>query len=223
MLALSDQLSKVAINRRNYSRLLRAFARGIVTFASQVRSDSTEKFSVLQSYYNEIADLHDNMADAEAQTGEDIRDLVERYAVLARVTDEYNVQKDACETISNSLLEAMAAQTVASKQGNYEKVKMELENRVLRIRFEKKFNCKLLIEKVKQLIAVRQKYSVFKLRRLEHGWHAYAQAKGELAQRQKSAVLQIVDLFGEAVQVREEAVEVVQGGPPVAELPEVLE
>jgi hypothetical protein len=204
MLAISEQLTNASTSRRNYSRLLRSFALSLVTSATRAKAEATEKFSVLQSYYNEIADLQDNLANAESRTADDIRDIVERYVVLSRFTDEYNTQKELYEADVNALLEAMASQTVASRQPGYEKVKSALENRIAHAKLQKKFNAQLLIQKVKQLIVMRQKYSVFKFRRLAHGWRTYVQAKSALVKGEKTAILQIIDLLREDAPVQVE-------------------
>jgi hypothetical protein len=211
---LADQLSTTTTNRRNYSRLLRVFTRNLVSLATRPKAEATDEFVSLQSYYNELAETQENLANAEFRVGEAIRDLLERFAALARATAEYTVEKEIHDAAANALIEALAEQTVASKQPNYEKTKPGLENKVEQAKRQKKASGVLLIEKVKQLILLRQKYSQFTLGKLQQSWGAYAQAKRELAERQRNASLAILDLLKEQpVEVQQAATEAATGGP----------
>ena len=231
MSVVYDGLTTAVKNRREYAKSWTNFGQQASVMAISQLPDHKEKLEQFAELFAEVGQIHNELAAKEERNAEDFRDVIERFSVVYRVNEEYNIRKeqwdDACKELEKAqrTLDAESAKpTFASKEpklrANIEKAK-QLKRDCLR-RYKRK---------VLQFIRVKQQYCKFKVRRIKHGFLLYAEAMREAAKKEMDIFVRIRDHLNclksgdepVAAAVAEQLSQAPPAAAPVAEAAEVVE
>ena len=134
------------------------------------------QFQELEKLFAEVAAIHRKLAQEESRNAEDFRDVIERFSVVYRVSEEYSTRKqqwkEACEAFdsANKKIE------LEKLKGTYAKNQVKLEANLAAAKKEKSDFLRRIKRKCQQLIDEKNKYNKFKIRRFRSGWTRYANA-----------------------------------------------
>jgi hypothetical protein len=92
--SISSQLLQSSEQRRVYARSLRAFGQSVLSSGVSIDRASSAQFSILESCYWDLADLHEGFALAEIRAASYLRDLIPLFGGVARAKEEYEAQDD---------------------------------------------------------------------------------------------------------------------------------
>ena len=224
--ALSRKIMSISESRLSYARNLRRFAERLNQLITSVVPSEADKFKTLAGFYIEAASVNEELAASENRTSEDIRDLLERFAVVTRTNDAYQKQTDVMQDKSHALIDAMATEIAEQKKPTYEKVRYKIEEKVGSAKAAKNASVMELKESIRHLISEKEKYNKFKVRRLEHAWTTYADDHARLYAKEQEVMENIVQFLSNEslpTEVLSEAVQIAESAPAPEEEPQAPE
>lgn len=134
------------------------------------------QFNELEKLFGEVAAIHRKLAQEEGRNAEDFRDVIERFSVVYRVSEEYSARKqqwrEACDAFDN----ASKKIEVEKLKGTYTKNQVKLEANLAAAKKDKSDFLRRIKRKCQQLIDEKNKYNKFKIRRFRSGWTRYSNA-----------------------------------------------
>jgi hypothetical protein len=180
----------------------------------------------LNALYGRIAAVHEELADSETRTAEDIRDLVIRFGVVSRCSTEYQSLLDIYKEKNDALVTAFADKLAAERSGMYAKTKDKLEPAIDAAKTEKRESLHKTEQSLQRLIEAKDRYRTFKVHRIVHAWKSYQEDHTRLFLEEKGINDQIVALLnGEETPVQQIAEQLQQLRPeePPIDAPAVAE
>jgi hypothetical protein len=189
MIATYQGLLAAVQGRREYAHSWADFGRTAAEMVSleipQLRAD-LEK---LRALFEEVAQIHFELANAEERNAEDFRDVVERFAVLYRQTEAHSDDKriyTAALVAVGNLTKARAEDSVKPPKldgkGLSEEAAAKAVLRVARNRYA---------ATLESLMHSRASYHALKVRRLRHGWLLYVEAMKKAAEKEMDVFARI--------------------------------
>lgn len=146
-----------------------------IMLTSQIPELETQ-FHELEKLFVEVATIHRKLAQEESRNAEDFRDVIERFAVVYRVSEEYSMRKqqwkEACDAFDNATKKI----EVEKLKGTYAKNQAKLEANLAAAKKDKSDFLRRIKRKCQQLIDEKNKYNKFKIRRFRSGWTRYSNA-----------------------------------------------
>lgn len=149
------------------------------------------QFEEMRTIFNEVYQIHFKLAKEIERSAEDIRDVYERFDVLFRVNEEYNIRKEQLADATRKLTEAHAKIEAEKAKGTYQKNEAKLLANLEAARKDKTDALRRIKRKVKQLMAVKDSYNKFKVKRFRQGFTRYSHALREAAQSEIQKLTQI--------------------------------
>jgi hypothetical protein len=154
----------------------------------------------------ELGEVQEELAAKQERTGEDIRDVIERYYVVFRINEECLKARHAYEDATAGLEEAQRKYAGASgaNQARYEAY-------LIAAKSKKAAALNEVREKMRLLVQGKDAYNRFKLRRFNNGWQLYGEGLRTASEKEivifrriRGYLDQISSLGGDNGQVMEE-------------------
>ena len=219
MIALSETFISTADARQAYATSTAKFATALVNMMARLSPDLSEQINTLAGLYTRVSKINENIVNSERRSGEDMRDLVERFAVVTRLNQEYQKHQELYKERSDALIEAMADNIVELKKVSFDTVTRErIAARVVKARQDKKNEHDLLKQTLAALIDAKERYNAFKRNRIRHAWIGWAADHARLVAEEKTVLEQIVEFLNSnslTPEIAEQARELL--GAPAAE------
>jgi hypothetical protein len=150
-------------SRRKYAQSWISFGKKLTVMAVSQDQSLAPQMASLSTLCGQISDAENVFAEEEIRSGEDFRDVLERYRVVMRYATRYSDCGNTYRSVSQKL---ELAQSDA-------KCPPEL---IVRCKDAKRAALKGLKEAITQLIAQRANYARFKVHRLTSAWTRYGAA-----------------------------------------------
>ena len=180
------------------------YAKGWETFgetsAAMLTSQIPEmqsKFDELKDLFKAVADIHLKLSAEEARNADDFRDVIERYEVIYRVTEEYNERKVQWKTACDNFENKQKQIEMEKIKGTFTKNQYKLEGELAKCKQDKIDFLRRIKRKVNQLIHVKEAYSRFKVNRFRAGFTRYANALKEASEAEAEAFEKIRDYLND--------------------------
>ena len=127
-----------------------------------------EKFNEIRQSFTKVTDLEKAIVSAEERSAEDINDLQARYEVIFRISEEHNLAKRKLNDTRQKIEKLRRDLDMDEMKGGTRKYRIEGDiNRAIDA---KKQAIDAAEEKVLELIDAKEKYSTFKINRLQHAF-----------------------------------------------------
>ncbi|KAH0793795.1 hypothetical protein GPJ56_002347 [Histomonas meleagridis] len=190
-----DNLLRGASGRTTYAKTWSGIgSTSCAMLITQIPSLKSQ-FEKMRNMFNEIAEIHTKLAQEEERSAEDCRDIIERFAVLYRIGEEYQERKEQYIRATKNLEEAHKKIEVESNKPNYEKNRAKLEQRLEEAKKEKTDALRRIKRKVHQLYTSKELYNKFKVRRMRECWTRYNEALKVAAQSEIRKLTELRDLL----------------------------
>jgi hypothetical protein len=189
LIAVHQGLVTALKARRDYAESWTDLGKTAAAMASLQIPPLAEQFTKLSDLFNEVAQIHLKLADAEDRNADDWRDVFERFDVVFRYNDQYNEAKFKYAEVTNELSQLQARiETEKAKQSwgknELRYTQQEASAKAARI---------AALDRYRQILTLLRDakiaYNKFKIRQLRHGWKLYAAALREAAEAE-------MDVFG---------------------------
>lgn len=217
MTALSNKFITTADARDLYATSTAKFATALVNMIDHLSPNLNEQFNTLATLYRRVSQINTSLAQSERRSGEDMRDLVERFAVVTRINREYQKHQELYKEKCNDLIEAMANNIVEHKKVSFDVVTRErIADKVVKARRDKKNEHEILKQTLAELIDAKERYNAFKVNRMRHAWVGWAADHAKLIAEEKAVLGEIVDFLSNtsfAPEVAEQARELIDAVP----------
>lgn len=182
------------------------------------------QFQDLQKLFSEVAAIHVKLAQEESRNAEDFRDIIERFAVVFRVSEEYGIRKDQWREAQTNYDNQAKKIEIEKAKGTYDKNRFKLDSQLAQCKQDKIDFLRRVKRKCAQLITEKEKYNAFKVRRLRQGWTRYSNALKEASEAEYEVYGKIRDFLAqlkldnpEAASIAENAInEQITNTPPPA-------
>ncbi|OHS99254.1 hypothetical protein TRFO_08502 [Tritrichomonas foetus] len=203
-------LHSAADARFQYARGWEDFGKTSAAMLTSQIPELESRFNELPKLFAEVAEIHRKLASEETRNAEDFRDVIERFAVVFRVSEEYAERKDqwkaACDAYDNVLKKI----EIEKVKGTFTKNQYKLEAQVAAAKKEKVDYLRRIKRKINQLIEVKEAYNKFKVRRFRQGWTRYAEAIKVASEAETAAYEKIRDYLSQLSVENPEAGELAQ-------------
>ncbi|KAK8834330.1 hypothetical protein M9Y10_032775 [Tritrichomonas musculus] len=146
-----------------------------IMLTSQIPELETQ-FQELEKLFTEVANIHRQLAQEESRNAEDFRDVIERFSVVYRVSEEYSTRKQQWKEACDNFDSANKKIEIEKLKGTYQKNQAKLEANLAAAKKEKSDFLRRIKRKCQQLIDEKNKYNKFKIRRFRSGWTRYSNA-----------------------------------------------
>lgn len=177
--------------------------------ASQV-PELKEKFEELSSLFAKVGEIHNTLAAAEERRAENWRDVIERFAVVYRVNEEYVERKREWKEADDKLIVIKSQYQIESTKPSFDKSKAKMEANMEVAKENKKKKLHAFKVKVAHLLKVKDEYNKFKVRRFTDGFKQYGE-KLQQACEQEVVVLKQIKEFLSQLSLGEEVAQEVAG------------
>jgi hypothetical protein len=174
MQGVYEHLSNTAKIRRDYAQSWSNFGTAVSAMAVSQLPDLKEAFDELTALFEEVAQIQRTLADSETRNAEDHHDCVERFEVLWRLSEENGARKKQYDDATSALQSAQTRNEVESHKPTYEKNRYKFEAQIAECKAKKSDALTKYKNSIQALIAYKQAYSAFRVRRIRHGWNCYA-------------------------------------------------
>jgi DNA repair exonuclease SbcCD ATPase subunit len=195
MTVVYEGLAMTYKNRRDYAKSWVELGKKIEEMMKGQIPSLQDSFKRLTEMLEEFAKIHEELADKEERSSEDFRDILERYAVIFRVREEYDMRKAQFAESCVRLDEIHRKIENESVKANWEKNRVKYEALLEDAKADKTDWLRRYKRKTAQMIAVKDAYNKFKVRRMRHGWFLYADAMKEAAQKEMEILLRMRHLL----------------------------
>lgn len=231
MSVVYDGLTAAVKNRREYAKSWINFGSQASVMAISQLPDHKEKLEQFAKLFEEVGQIHNELAAKEERNAEDFRDVIERFAVVYRVNEEYNIRKEQWDDACKELEKAQRTMDVESQKPSFASKQAKLQANIDKAKQLKRDCLRRYKRKVLQFIKVKDQYSKFKVRRIKHGFLLYAEAMREAAKKEMDIFVRIRDHLNclksgdepVAAAVEEQLSQTPPAAAPVAEATEVLD
>lgn len=206
----------------------KAFAQSWISLGEKLRNlgvsqvpELQEKFDQLSELFGKVGNVHNNLAAAEERRAEDWRDVIERFAVVYRVNEEYVERKNEWKEAENKFTVVKSLYQIETTKPSFEKNKAKLEANLEAAKETKKKKLHAFKVKVAHLIKAKDDYNKFKVQRFRQGFTQYGEKFQQALQEELEILNQIKELlsgftFGD--EIAQEVAETLSGSvPPVDE------
>ncbi|OHT04813.1 hypothetical protein TRFO_27679 [Tritrichomonas foetus] len=123
----------------------------------------------IQTLYLNVLNKEKELADAEERTAEDINDIAARFEVIFRLSEETSVAKKKVKDAKARIEKLRKDLELDSLKGGTKKYKIEADiNKAIDA---KKQAIEAAEEKLQEFIAAKEKYTTFKVSRLQHAYN----------------------------------------------------
>ena len=188
-------LNEASLNRSKYARSWSEFGKRMSLMLKTQNPNVTKYLDQFQELYNEIGKSHQRLAEEELRNSEDFRDVIERFTVVYRSNQDYVELKNAYQVDCDSLKNAIYKDEIESKKPTYEQQKSKLQLAIEKARENKKNSLEKVIESLKKIIEIREKYNKFKVRRFREGWARYGLALKNESEKETELLERIKELL----------------------------
>ena len=231
MSAVYDGLISAVKHRREYAKSWTSFGQNASVMAISQLPDHKEKLEEFAKLFAEVGEIHMELANKEERNAEDFRDVIERFAVVYRVNEEYNIRKEQWDDACKELEKAQRTIDVESQKPTYSSKAPKLQANLEKAKQLKRDCLRRYKRKVLQFIRVKEQYCKFKVRRIKHGFLLYAEAMREAARKEMDVFVRIRDHLNNlksgdepvAAAVAEQLSQEAPAPAPVAAASEVIE
>lgn len=173
------------------------------TFLAKLRAliekevpEFVEQFDQMIQPMNEAIQCEEAIAAAEERKMDDINDVSERFKVLYRISTELGDARGKLTATTEKLEKLRKALDADQLKGGQKKHKIEAD---INATIEAKRTAMENVEqKLQEVIAQREKYAAFKVRRLRNGYSTYGNVIAEQAQKESEALGAFITAIGEA-------------------------
>ena len=231
MVTSAKSLMGAATVRQKYAADWRKFGEKLKAFVNSQNPDVAEKMQTLSDLLNEVGDAEDALALDEIRNADDFRDIIERYAVLFRVNEEYLQAKLAYKRATDALADAIQKDKVESTKPTYDRNRPKLLAAIERSKGQKRASLLRFKEQTEALIDQRGRYTRFKVRKMVEGWTRYGnglkkmcEVETDIFQRVKEVLNELREsgnVNNEAVDQMERQIEKqAQAAPPPSQPPQ---
>jgi hypothetical protein len=186
-----DSLVSAYRNRRDCAQAWIDFGKKAQAMVSLQIPELSTRFAELETLFEEYAKIHEELADKEERSSEDFRDCIERFQVVFRVREEYDMRKEQYMESTMKLEAAHKRIEAESVKPGYEKRQAKLEVTLQEAKQDKVDWLRRYKRKTIQIINVKNEYNKFKVRRIRHGWLLYSDAMKEAAQQEMDVLIRI--------------------------------
>lgn len=151
------------------------FRDGMINLVKEAAPDYLEPFEKIGQKFNRICELASQISRSETRCSEDLRDVVERFRVVVRISREhYHLMSDADGTATQlALLEQKKKALMPTPKWVKDGPKIEAQIDLAIKEREDALNAAK--QKTQELIEAQNAYQDFKLRRMKHAWIQFAQ------------------------------------------------
>jgi hypothetical protein len=182
LIAVHEGLLASVQARREYARSWTDLGKTASGMASLQIPPLKDQFTKLSELFNDAAQIHLKLADAEDRNADDFRDVFERFDVVFRYNDQYNDAKIKYAEATNELAQIRDRIAVEKELPSWGKVEMKYTQQ----EGIAKANRIAALDRYKQQVALllnaQQAYIKFKVRQFSHGWKLYAAALKEASE-----------------------------------------
>lgn len=184
MSTVYNGLIQAVKGRRLFAESWEGFADATTKMIETQIPSIAPQFEALEKLIKELADCERQLSNGEERYAEDFRDVIERFAVVYRVNEEFNARKSVFKDCCTFLKTAEERLVAEQAKPTFEKNRSKLEQAVEICKQDKKNALRRYIRKIKQLITVKDSYNKFKIRRFRSGFITYANALKTAAEKE---------------------------------------
>ena len=170
-----NTINSTGVERLKLSQQLTNFSQSLQALLSSETIHYGSTIHDIIILITSIVVVNTRIANLEIRCSEDLRDVVERFTVIKQLANEQFEAMRSVDENTKKLIEAETKNINASKQPNYENVRMKCMISVDMARMHRKY----YLEKEKnitiELNGAQKRYNDFKIKRQVHAWASYAQ------------------------------------------------
>lgn len=223
--AVYEGLINTVKGRRMYAESWKRFGENAAAMCTGEIPELKQQFEEFSGFCNELYAIQNTFADKEERCAEDWRDVIERFAVVFRVNDEYIERKTQWREATEGLERVQKTVELESVKPSYDKNKDKLNQKLEEAKQNKRDYLRRYKRKLNQLINVKDAYNKFKVRRMRHGWILYAEAMKEASLKEMDVYAKMKNLLS-SMKVGEQFAEAVTQqittpAPAPVELPNI--
>ena len=163
-------------NRKFLSEKLSTFLHFLETMVLEETLHYGNVMHDITNVLTAIININSKIANLEIRCSEDLKDVVERFRVVERVSSEQFQAMKTVDEYTNKLIEAESKKNIAKLQPRYEEIESKLLANISNIRFARKVSLENAKIKTLELIEVQKKYNAFKLKRQIQAWSNFAKS-----------------------------------------------
>ncbi|KAH0793064.1 hypothetical protein GPJ56_002959 [Histomonas meleagridis] len=167
-------LTATGSKRKLFAQELQSFGAAIHELISSQNLDDEIQVQKIVIYINEMVELHQVLSAQEERSGDDIRDICERYVCLFRAFKEYTKCKDNFKKATDELESAKKKKENEQSKPTYEKNQPKLDAAIDKAKSIATDALEKLKEATKEFILQKEKFNIFKIRRATEGWVRYS-------------------------------------------------
>ena len=168
-------INTTGVSRLKLSEQLTNFSKSLQSLLSSETIHYGSTIHDIAILITSIININTRIANSEIRCSDDLRDVVERFAVIKRIANEQFNSMRSVDEKTKKLIEAETKNNYAIKQPNYEEVKYKYIKAVDLARMERKYALEKAKKLTCELIEAQKKYNTFKIQRQIHAWLFYAQ------------------------------------------------
>ena len=197
MVTSAKSLMGAATVRQKYAADWRKFGEKLKAFVNSQNPDVAEKMQTLSDLLNEVSDAENALAQDEIRNADDFRDIIERYAVLFRVNEEYLQAKLAYKRATDALADAIQKDKVESTKPTYDRNRPKLLAAIERSKAQKRASLIRFKEQTEALLDQRGRYTRFKVRKMVEGWTRYGNGLKRMCETETDIFQRIKEVLNE--------------------------
>ena len=153
--------------------------------------DYLDPFQKIVQKFNRVCELAGQISNSETRCSEDLRDVVERFQVVARISREhYHLMTTADKTAADLTLLGQKKRALITT-AKWEEEGARIESQISSARANRENALNAAKQKTEELIEAQVAYQNFKLRRMKHAWLQFAQTIRECSAEAASLFAEI--------------------------------
>jgi hypothetical protein len=150
-----------------------SFGRASLALVRSTTPELTDPFVEIANWCGKLGLIHHQLAEAQQRTADDFRDIFERSKVVERVSQELQTVQGWYADASVQLSQAIANKADATNVSSSAETAALLQRGIDRAKEHKNEYKQLLKQKVAELIQAKEKYAIFRIRKLKGGLIGY--------------------------------------------------
>jgi len=174
--AFYSKIISASNSRIQYANSVLQFTNSVSQIVKSWAPEYDHCFLQFRELYKEIYVINCALADSERRFAEDINDIAERFAVIQRIKDEYEVINERYKQSESLLIDAMASISYHQEKPEYEKKQAGLEQKLKEAKENRLNSIDEKKAKLQEYILVKQKYAIFKTKKIKKAFIDYGLA-----------------------------------------------
>jgi hypothetical protein len=194
LITVYEGLLSAANGRRQYAASWSDFGRKSVALITSELPQLRPDIERICALFDEFAQIHLDLAIAEERNSDDIRDVVERFAILFRDTEVHHTESVRYTDALQNLERVMKAKSDPDQPF------LDVNAKLLQDEMAAKAEFQVARERyartLEGVIAIRAGYHEFKIKRIRHGWTVYIEAMKQAAEKEMDVLARIQSELG---------------------------